>query len=246
MSAEVPATPEQPAEPAQAVTAPAPAKPERQEPDYRAAYVGLQRSQNKLHRRLEDVSGQNAALAETIRVLKDGQQAILKQTVGEDAAKEIEAKEATASERAASIRAAQAGQNFILAQTGLFLDTLKAVGVDPNDPAIDWARDAGSVDEWRERVGPSVVARIQRANEQRIQQYEQSLKAKTQKEVEAEAEALTQQQLKAAGVDKIDTGKGSGTASFADRIRNMDRSTPEGEQRFQKMLMDAKRGTLKV
>lgn len=244
MSAEVPATPEAPAEPAPAVTAPEPAKPE--EPDYRAAYVGLQRSQNKLHRRLEDVSGQNAALAETIRVLKDGQQAILKQTLGEDEAKALEAREATASERAASLRAAQAGQSFIVAQTGMYLETLAEVGVNPNDTTIDWARDAGSVEEWRERVGPSIRAAIKRAIATRIQQHELSLKAKTAKEVEAEAEALTQQQLKAAGVDKIDTAKGSSTGTFADRVRNMDRSTPEGEARFQKMLTDAKRGTLKT
>lgn len=246
MSSEITATPETPAEPAPAATAPEPAKPETQEPDYRAAYAGLQRSQNKLHRRVEDVLGQNAALAETVRVLTDGQKAILKQTLGDDEVKAMEARESVAQERAASVRAAAAGQSFILAQTGLFLDVLKAAGVDPNDPSIDWARDAGSLDDWRERVGPSVTARIQRANTERIAQYEASIKAKTAQEVAAEAEAMTQQQLKAAGVDRIDTGKGSGATSFADRIRNIDRNTPEGEQRFQKMMMDAKRGTLKV
>jgi hypothetical protein len=246
MPEEPTATPEVPAaEPSPEATAPAPepAKPEpKPEPDYRAAYVGLQRSQNKLHTRVEDVLSQNRLLADTVKALKEGQQAILKQTVGEDEANAIAVREVQARERTAALEAAQTATQLIGVQAGLFLETLKEAGVNPDDPSIDWARDASNVQEWAERVGPSVKAALRNANEARIRKTEEGLKAKSQKEIREEAEALTQRQLKEQGVDRIDTGKGSSTASFLQRIREVDVNSPE----FARMLNDAKAGRLKT
>lgn len=216
------------------------AEPTQPKTDYEAAYKGLQRSQNRLHQRVESVLGQNAALADTVRALKEGQTAILKQTVGEEEVARMNARETAAQERTAALQAAQAASQFITTQTGLFFETLMEAGVDPQDTSIDWAKDASNVQEWAERVRPSIKAALQKANAERIRKTEEGIRAKTSKEVKEEAEALTQRQLKEAGVDRIDTGKGSSTASLTERLLKMDRNSPE----FEKMLNDAKAGRL--
>ncbi len=242
MSDETTATEPAAAEPEVQATPPTEApnpEPEKQpEPDFRAAYVGLQRSQNRLNKRVEDVLGQNAALADTVRFLKEGQTAILKQTVGDEEVTRMEAREKASHERTAALQAAQATQAFVETQTGLFIETLSEAGVDLS--TIDWAKDASNVQEWKERVGPSVKAALRNANAERIRKTEEGIKAKTSKEVKEEAEALTQRQLKEAGVDRIDNARGSGTSSLAQRIKDMDPGSPE----FAKMLMDAKAGRL--
>lgn len=239
-----PTTPAAEPAPQEPVTESQPTNPEqlKPEPDWKAAYVGLQRTVNKAHARNEELLRQNAALADATGGLKEDVDVLLRQTVGEEEFGKRVISRAQTQERQAAFQAAQAGQAFIHAQTSLFLETLQASGVDPNDPSIDWARDASNVQEWRERVGPSIVARMQRANEERISAYESSLKAKTAKEVEVEAEALTEQQLKAAGVDRIDTAKGGGRTTFVDRVRTMDRESPE----FARMMSDAKAGRLRT
>lgn len=236
-------TPEVPAaEPTPEVaTAPEPAKPEQPaEPDYRAAYVGLQRSQNKLHQRTESLLAQNSALAEAVKSMKESQAVILKQTVGEDEFKAIEAREAHAQERAAATQAAKATEKLVVAQTRIFMDLLGESGINPD--TIDWASDANGPDEWAERVGHSVKAAVRNANEQRIKRHEEGLKAKSSREVKEEAAALTERQLKEAGVDRIDTAKGSSTASFVDRLQKMDSNSDD----FQRMIEQAKSGRLTI
>ena len=216
---------------------PAP-EPKPQEPDYRAAYVGLQRTVNKLHARNEDILRQNRDLASAVEAIKTGQSAILRQTLGEDEAKALEAKQAQAIAQSAQLEAARAAEQYIVSQTALFLEVLTEAGVDPN--AIDWAKDASNVQEWAQRVGPSVKAAVRQANESRIKKATETVRAKSAKEIEEEAEALAQRRLKAAGVDKIDTAKGAGTTSFIDKIRDMDAGSPE----FQRMIELAKSGRL--
>lgn len=231
-------------------TAPAEAKPEEQpketpkpqEPDWRAAYVGLQTNLNKSHARTADVLRQNEALAQAVKTLKEGQTEILRATGGDDAVKAAAAREAQALAVEAQRRAATAATQLVSAQADLLVAALAAVGVQPNDPSIDWANDAPDVETWIARVKPSVQARIQKANEERITKERQSITAKSQKEIEAEAEALTQRQLKAQGVDKIDTAKGSSPTSLVDRIRNLQPGTPE----YRKFEADVQAGRLKV
>ena len=241
MSSETPATPVEPAP--EAATTPNPVPEPKQEPDWRAAYVGLQRTVNKLHTREDDLVAQNSVLATSVGGLKEDLDVLLKQSVGEEEFGKRVISRAQQQERAAALQAAQAGQQFIVGMTGMYLETLSEVGVNPNDPSIDWARDAGNVEEWRERVGPSIKAAVQRANEARIHQHEASLAAKTKKEVEVEAQAMTEQQLKAAGVDRIDTAKGSGRATFAEKVRDPEyRNSPQ----FLTDLAAAKAGRLKT
>lgn len=239
MPDEQPATPvEAPVETAPAATTPpaetkpdpAPATATPPEPDYRAAYVGLQRSQNKLNKRVEDVLAQNAVLADTVKTLKDGQTAILRHTVGEEEAKAIETRQVIASTQAAQLRAAQSAEQLIVAQTGLFLEVLQTAGIDPQSKDIDWAQDASSPQEWAQRVGPSIKAAIQRVEEGKAKKFEDNYKAKSAKEIAAEAEALAQRMTKESGVDHIDTAKGGAATSTVQRILNLKPGTPEYKQ----------------
>ena len=238
-----PVTAEAPAAEPQAEATPAVEAPKADaptEPDWRAAYVGLQRSQNRLNKRVEDVLGQNTALADTVKFLKEGQTAILKQTVGEDEVARMNAREREAQERSAALQAAQAASQFVQAQTGLFIEALQEAGVDPN--TIDWQKDSSNVQEWTERMRPVIKTALRNANAERIRKTEEGFKAKSAKEVKEEAEALTQRQLKEAGVDRIDTARGGSPTTFAQRIAEIDPGSPE----FAKMLMDAKAGRLKT
>ena len=233
---------EQPTAATPPVEEPKAATPEtpKQEPDWQAAYVGLQRTVNKAHQRTEDVLRQNAALAEALKEVKETTGLLARQSLGEEEAKALEVRQAQAQERAAALQAVQSTQQFMTAQTGLFLDLLKGNGIEPTDPEIDWGRDARDIQEWRERVGSSITAKLAKVNAEVISKYEEGIKAKNQKEVQAEAEALTQQQLREAGVDRIDTAKGSGPTRLADRIRDMDTSSDE----FKKFFSDATSGRL--
>jgi hypothetical protein len=233
MSSEVPATPETPtAEPAPAVTAPEPAKPEAQaqpEPDYRAAYVGLQRSQNKLYKTVEATRAENRALIEVVDTLKKGQDALLKQSVGDDEFAKIRAQEEQGKLQAASLQAAQNAERMIVSQTRIFIGLLQEAGVDPN--TVDWASDANGPDDWAERVNASVRQAVRAAKEQSLRKHEATIVAKSRREVEAEAEALTQRNLKEAGVDRIDTARGSGSSSsYVEKVKNLKFGTPEYEE----------------
>lgn len=229
-------------------TAPEQAKAEepkeqpKQEPDWRAAYVGLQTNLNKSHARTAEVLKQNEALMGAITAIKSEQREILRSTGGDEAVKAAAAREAQALAQEAARRAATAATQLVSAQAELLVGALAAAGIAPNDPAIDWASDAPDVETWKARVLPSVQARIQKANEERIQNERKAITAKSQKEIEAEAEALTQRQLKAQGVDKIDTAKGSGPTSLADRIRGLKPGTPE----YRQFEADVAAGRLKV
>ena len=221
---------------------PEPQPEQKAQPDWEAAYVGLQRSQNRVYGKLNNVLKQNAVLADTVKVLKDGQGAILRNTLGDDQARSFETQTRQAQERNAAMQAAQAAENYIRGTTSVLLDALEEAGVNAQDPNVDWGRDASDVNEWVERVRPSVRAAIRKANEQRVRSAEEGFKAKSAKEVKAEAEALTQRQLKEAGVDRIDSGRGSSPGTFASRIRDMDANSPE----FQKLIEDAKSGRLRI
>ena len=264
MSSEIPATPAPAAEPPKEATPPEQAKPddakpqgfeerknlpgaERPQEDWRYAFATTQRNMERVQQTNESLRQQNSALFGTVETLKGDIDTLLKKQMPEDEYKAHEAQRTQQTERAAAMAAAGNMQGFVVAQTGVFLDVLKASGIDPNDPAIDWARDSGNVSEWRERVGRSVVARVQRANEERIKTHEASLKAKSQEEIRAEAKALADQQARAAGIDRIDTAKGGrSTGTFVDRVRSIDRATPEGEAEWQKLKRDVDRGQVRI
>lgn len=215
-----------------AETKPEPAPAPAPEPDFRAAYVGLQRSQNKLQSTVESLKQDRAALAEALRIVKEGQQVILKETVGEDKAKAFEAQQIHATAQAAQLRAAQSAEQLIVVQTGLFLEVLQEAGIDPQSRDIDWAQDASTPQEWAQRVGPSIKAAIRRSEETKAKRVEDNIKAKSAKEIAAEAEALAQRIAKDSGVDRIDTAKGGAITSTAERIAKMDANSPEFKKFF--------------
>ena len=232
---EAPATP-----PGEEPKAEAPQE-KKPDPDWQKAYIGLQTNLNRAHQRTEDVLRQNSALAEAVKEIKETQTLLARQTLGEDEVKALESKQAQAQERAAALQAAQSAGQFISAQTSLFLDLLKGAGIEPTDPEIDWGRDARDVQEWRARVGPSVSAKLAKVIAAHITKAEEGLKAKSKKEIEEEAKVLADRISKESGIDKVDTSRGAGPASIAQRIAGMDPTSPE----FHKILEDAKRGRLK-
>ena len=253
MTSEIPATPEPAAEPAPQATPPAQAEPTpapdepkpeaaKPEPDWRAAYIGLQRNLDRSQRRTEEVLEQNKALVGAVTSIKASQNELVKATLGEDKAKEIAARDAQALAQEAQRRAATAAQSLMEAQAEVLLTTLDANGIARNDPAIDWANNAGSVEEWKSRVTTSVKARIAQANEERIAAERNALTAKSKAEIKAEAEALAQRQLKASGVDQIDTARGQASSSLVERIRSLKPGSPE----YQRFADEVARGTLKT
>jgi hypothetical protein len=233
VTSEVPATPEPAAEPAPQATPPVQAEavpaPEQkpQEPDWRAAYVGLQRNLDRSQKRTEDVLSQNRELLGAMKVLQGDTTELVRSTLGEDKAKEMAARNAQAMAQEAARRAADAAQNLAQAQANVILGALQAAGIRPDDPAIDWANNASSVEEWQSRVIPSVQARIQQANEQRLAKERETITAKSKAEIRAEAEALTARTLKEQGVDKIDTARGTSSTNLVERIRSLKPGTPE-------------------
>lgn len=238
MPDETTATPEPVVEPAPAATTTEPAKPEepKPEPDWQAAYKGLQRTVEKLHKSQEAVRDQNVTLVETVKILKEGQSAILKNSLGEDEARAFDDRQKQAEQQAQAVRAAQAAEKLVKVQTDLYLELLEDVGVDPK--TVDWASDATSPDEWLERVKPNIKSAVKKSIETNLRKAQEGIEAKTKKEIAAEAEALAQQQIKEAGVDKIDTGKGNSTSSMAERIARLDPSSPE----FKKFYDDVMAG----
>jgi len=244
MTSEVPATPKPVAEPAPQATPPAPAEAAPptpaapQEPDWKAAYVGLQTNLNKTHARVEDVLKQNQSLVGAIKTLQSGQTELVRSTLGEDKAREMAARDAQAMAQEAARRAATAAQTLMEAQAGVIVSALDAAGIPRDDKSIDWANDANSVEEWQQRVTASVQARIQKANEQRIA----AVAAKSKAEIRAEAEALTARTLKEQGVDRIDTAKGQSSVNLIERIRNLKPGTEE----YRRFEAEVARGTIKT
>ena len=251
MTSEVPVTPVPAAEPApaestppaQAEAVPAPEQPKPQEPDYRAAYVGLQTNLNKAHARVEQVLEQNKGLAAAITSLKSGQNELVRATLGDDKAREMAARDAQNMAQEAARRAATAAQTLLETQAGLLLDALSAYGIDPKDPEIDWAQDAGlDVQAWGQRVGASVKAKIQKVTEQRLAKERETINAKSRAEIKAEAEALAARTLKESGVERIDNGKGQASTNLIERIRNLQPGTPE----YRAFEADVASGRLKL
>lgn len=237
---QTPSTEPQVAEPQAAATPtveePKPEVTKPEEPDYRAAYVGLQRTVNKLHTRNEDLQRQNVEIAEALKSVKETTKLLATQSLGPEQMQALEARQHFQAERAAALQAAQRAEQFIATQTSVFLDTLKAAGINPDDPELDWGKDARDVQEWGERIGASVQRKLAKTIEAKLKEAEGKVSAKQSAEIKAEAEALAQRQLKESGVDHIDTAKGSAPTRLADRIRDMDPNSDEFKKFYSDVL----------
>lgn len=223
-------------------------KEARPSTDWERAYKGVQTKINRLNDALtserrgrQDLLHQNSELAEAIQYLKESQGEILASTVGEDKAKELDQRMRSASAGNRQTQALDAAMTFTKQQAALFLDTLDAMGIAKNDPEIDWAKDAATTEEWYDRVRASVRARVSKEREQYVQAVEKA-KSGLDKEAKVKADELTKKQLKDAGMDKIDTGKGAPAQSLGQKIAQMDPTSPE----FHKILQQAKAGKLRI
>jgi hypothetical protein len=211
-------------------------KPEspKPEPDWREAYVGLQRTVNKLHTRNEGLSNLLTETAEALRTVKETQTAIAKHSLGEDQVKEIEAQQRSQAERSAALSAARNAEAFVNASIAVLSNTMVTAGVPEAEikQVLLGAKQTANVQEWAETVNGLATAAIAKAKAADIRKTEDAVRAKSAKEIAAEAEALAQRALKDSGVDRIDTAKGGAATSTAERIAKMDPNSKEFKELF--------------
>lgn len=239
-------------EPAPAATGTEGPKPETPPaPDWERAYKGLQTNLNRRDQRIEQILSQNQALVGAVETLKGDLDVVLKQSIGEDGLKDRQAERQVQQERQQALAAAQTAQQFIPAAIDVMASTMRAAGVPEVDiqAVFAAARDTTSVAEWSEITKAGTAAVLAKARASEGTKLEGQLKAKSQEEIKAEANALAERTLRTKGIDKVDLGKGQSATperSFIARLKSIDRNTPEGEAEFQKIRKDVSRGTLQV
>ncbi len=247
MSEETATVPSAP-EPAPAATVAEEPKPEiKAEPDWKAAYQGIQRTLNKRDERIEALVGQ---LASRTAPLESGMDTLLQQQLGEDGYKAHQEKQRIQTERQQALAAAQAAQQFIPQSIGVIAQTMRLAGVPEGDiqEVFAAARDTVNAEDWASTVGAGAKAALDKARAQETTKAQAQAKARSQEEIAVEANALAERTLRARGIDKVDLGKGQSSSDrgFVSKVKAIDRSTPEGEAVFQQMMKDAKRGTMQV
>lgn len=235
----------------QVATAPEASKPEatetqqpKQETDWKKAYAGLQTNYNRLFE-------SNADLKRQINASRSDMDALLKVQMGEDGFKAHVASRQAETERQQALEAARAAQEYIPHSITVVAQTMKAAGV-PQQKIETIFTDAAkqpSAAEWAASVAAASSAAIADARTESEQRIASEVKAKSQDEINAQAQALAERTVRAKGLDKVDLGRGQSRTpetSFIERVRAADRSTPEGEAQYQAILREAKRGTLKT
>lgn len=223
--------------PPEGVTPVETAKPE---PDWKGAFTGLQENLSKAHLSNERLLAQNAALASGLASLRTGQSELVKATLGEDKAREMQVAEANRIAQDAQRRAAAEAETLMRSQANVILGMLEAAGVDPRDPSIDWGDKNTTVAEWESRVKPQLQTRIQQSVEARIAKERGAVTAKSAQEITAEAEALLQRRQKEE--ERIDTAKGQASTGFLDRVR----AAQSDPKLLDQMIADAKSGRLRI
>ena len=245
MSDETTATAQTTAEPAKADTAVVEPKPAQ--PDWEAAYKGIQRTINKRDQRIEGLVQQ---LEARTAPLQSGVDLLLKQQLGEEGYKDHQEAQRLGQERADALAAAKTANEYIPQSIAVIAETMRIAGVPETDiqSVFQSASDTSNVAEWATAVKIGTKAVIEKAKAQEKTTVETQARAKNQDEVKAEAEVLAEQTLRAKGIDKVDFGKGTGNADrgFVSKLKGIDRNTAEGEADFQKLMKEAKRGTLNV
>lgn len=241
---EEPAPQEEPA-PAEPAATDEPAEPEAEseqpkageEVDWERAYKGLQKKEQRLHRRVEQLQTGNEALAAAVKAIRDGQVALIKATLPEEEAKKLLEGQARAETEAKVASDKKTMRDWAERQVLLFTNTLTAIGIEPEN--IDWAKDATSLDEWFDRVSSSVNESVARKRGEYVSTVERAQK-KADKEARAIADEQTKTALRRAGADRIDTAQPGGASSFLTQLQNVDPNSPE----FDRMIEAAKDGKL--
>jgi hypothetical protein len=200
------------------------------------AYNELQRKYQMQFDRNNASTALMTEMAESVKLLRESQNAIAKSTLGEEQAAQLDARITAAGQESQRRQAAASAMQFIEAQTRLFTESLQAAGVDTAQ--IAWPTDANSVTEWHERAKEQVLKAITISREKYIKAVEQA-SSKAKEAAKVEAEKIADKHLKEAGVGRVDTSKGSGS-SVKDRINSLSPTSPE----FQELIKQAKRGDL--
>jgi len=229
-----------------AATAQTEPKPE-QKPDWEAAYKGIQRTIAKRDQRIEQLVGE---LQSRTAPLESGMDVLLKAQLGEEGYKAHVQEQQAQSERTQALAAAQTAQQYIPQSINVIAETMRLAGVADADiqQVFAVAADAANVQDWASAVKAGTQIAIAKAKASETAKAETAVKANSQKEIAAEANALAERTLRAKGIDKVDLGKGQTVADrgFVSKVKSIDRNTTEGEAEYQKMLKEAKRGTLQV
>lgn len=209
-----------------------PEQPARVQTDWEAAYKGLQ---PKLQREVLENRAKDARLSElesAFKSLQVGQKELIKATLGEDQAKALDAQLYVSQQESARQRAAVAARQFIERQTQVLVGVLEKVGVDPK--SIDWGQNATGVEDWFEQVNAQVSDKVAQKIGQLTNAVEKT-KAQAKAEAAVEAKKLANEQLREAGVGRIDSSRGAG-GSVSDRIASLDPNSKE----FRQLVEDAK------
>jgi hypothetical protein len=244
------------AEPATAVTPATEPKPEATEapkpaPDWEKAYKGLQTNYNRLFESNADLKRQVQTQVGTSQSMRGDLDVLLKTQLGDDGYKKhLETRQAD-SERQQALAAAQAANEYIPQSINVIAETMRASGVSEKEieQVFLAAANSPSVRDWAETVKAGTSAAIAQSRAKSEQSVEAKVRASSQENIQAEAEVLAEKTLRAKGIDKVDLGRGQSRTperSFIERVRSIDRNTPEGEAAFQKMFKESQRGTLRT
>lgn len=202
----------------------------------RGGYISLQQKYDSVLQRANASTALLSEVAENMKILNEGQRALVKSTMGEEQAAQLDERLKTATEAKQRDQATARAMEFVEAQTSLFNDALSQFGVDPR--SIQWPQNAASVLEWQQLARQSVAQAIGAARERYVKAVE-AAGTKAKEAAKVEAEKIADKELARAGVGRIDNAKGSGT-TFKQRLDSMNPTSPE----FQELMKQAKRGEL--
>lgn len=239
----------------EAATAPEAPKPEatpapKPETDWEKAYKGLQTNLNRVQQTNAELRQRIDQMAGHLNSTAGGVDKLLRAQLGDEGYQQEVAARKADTERQQALQAAQAAQEYVPQSINVIAANLRAVGVAEKDieSVFTSAANTASVGEWAETVKVGAAAAIAKAKSDLEARVAEQVKAKSKDEIQAEAEALAERTVRAKGIDKVDLGRGQSRTperSFIERIRGIDRNTPEGEAEFQKIKKEADRGTLR-
>lgn len=213
----------QPAAPAESPkteqVAPEP-KPER---DYKEAYIGLNRTVEKLHRRIEQLTqSPNPVTKAQLDSMGEAVNLLVSQGLPPEQARALQERQRYAAERAQALQAADVLQQNVAATITALDGVMASAGLDTDERKAVYAaaKNTGNVHDWAEAVQTLAAERISHKIAARISKAEGEIKAKTNAEIKAEAEAQAARIVKESGIDAVDTGTG-GTASTKKSVAEM-------------------------
>lgn len=217
--------------------------PTQQETNWEKAYKGLQTNLNRVQQTNAELRRQLSAQGGSIDTL-------LRQQLGEDAYKQHVQEQQFAQQQQQALEAATIAREYVPHAIAVVSETMRAAGVPEKEIENIWvsAGNAATSAEWAATVKAGTAQAIAKAKSDLEARVAEQVRAKSKDEIQAEAQALAERTVRASGIDKVDLGRGQSRTperNFTERLRSIDRNTPEGEAEFQKLKKEAVRGTLR-